>query len=190
MQLISKIIFSVVAFIVFQSFSLNGGENVYACVKFPFSFRYPAHYKIEDNANAVITMVNRDSAITISVNANRLNGVKEPFSLWNEFNKDGNARHNHIAGIENVLKLPITDYQMTKIRISGREAFAASFSFVQQIGTIKQPMTSLFYQVYLSPYMYSVAIYVPTVFYNENSEWFNSIIDGFALNQSTKNIKR
>lgn len=176
--------------IVFQSFINSNDKNgilaTYTNKELLFSMNYPAHWKIASNTNTVIAMVNKDSAISLGVTVNKLPNNQVSISLWREYDNDKNAKQNAIAGIESTLKRTISDYQMSKIKITGREAIKSSFTFIQQTGEIKQQMRVLLYQVYISPYFYSIAIYVPEVFYKGNPKWFNSAINGFIYTPSKK----
>ncbi|WP_321318038.1 hypothetical protein [Labilibaculum sp.] len=166
---------------------LDSLSLIYSNFKYGFSMDFPNNYSIDRGVSehTIIRGVQIDSAISFLVNVIELKDMKlKKITIWDLWdNKSMGLEKNYRKILSKMVNSDIWNFKPRKVYISNRESIEIKYNYIVREVDIEYEMQSLFYSIYKLPYTYSVGLHVPKIFYDENPEKYNFLINNFVLMQ-------
>lgn len=160
-------------------------SNLYSNFKYGFSIKFPKDWSIDkgNSEHTVIRGYQEDCAATFSVNVIEVDVVNiTSFSMWKYYDENKTTFESQFrSGIENLLKSEIRDYRVKKVYIQNNEALHRDFIYDLKHLDTDIEMKGAMYQITKVPYTYTIGLHVPFIFYKEDPDRFDSLINGFLF---------
>jgi hypothetical protein len=158
---------------------------IYSSFKYGFSMDFPNNWSIDRGVSehTIIRGVQIDSSISFSVNVIELKDMKsKDLNIWDLWdNKSMGLEKNYRKMLPKMVNSDIWNFKPRKVYVSNKEAVEIKFNYIVREVDVEYEMQSLFYIIYRLPYTYTVGLHVPKVFYDENPERHNFLINNFVL---------
>ncbi len=144
---------------------------------------FPPNWTIDRgfSEHTVIRSVEQDSAITFSISVFDIVGSEnDNFSIWKAFDTDRSVYDSQFkADAESSLQSALHQYNVGKITFDNHEALKREYIFDIKHIDFEYQMKAIMYQISKPPYLFTVGIQLPLLFFEENPERYFSILDGF-----------
>ncbi|MDQ2180850.1 hypothetical protein [Marinifilum sp. D714] len=164
---------------------LDSISMIYSNFKYGFSMDFPNNWKTDrgTSEHTVIRGVQLDSAISFSINVIELKDMKsQDFNVWDLWdNKRFGMESNYRKMLPKLVNTDICNFSPRKVYVSNRKAIEIKFNYTVREVDMEFEMQSLFYSIYKMPCTYTVGLQVPRVFYDENPQKYNYLINKFVL---------
>lgn len=157
--------------------------NIYSNFKYGFSIKFPQDWQIDKgfSEHTVVRGYQEDNAATFSVNVIEVDvNRNSSFSLWSYFDENrSNVEAQYKTQIEKLLNSQISEYSAQKVYLDNHEAIQREFMYSVKNFDTEINMKGLMYQVTNVPFVYTIGLHVPLLFFNADSEGYRSLINGF-----------
>lgn len=160
-------------------------SNLYSNFKYGFSIKFPRDWSIDKGVSehTVIRGYQEDYAAAFSVNVIEVDVESTTsFSMWKYYDENKTIFESQFrSGIENLLKSEINDYRVKKVYIQNNEALQRDFAYNLKHLDTEIQMKGIMYQITKVPFTYTIGLHVPLIFYDEDPDRFDSLINGFMF---------
>lgn len=169
----------------FEEF-LDKKTNSYSNYKYGFAIRFPMNWTINKGVSehTIIKGIEADSLITVSVNVIELNFKKneEIKSAWDLFDS---TRLQYEALLKSKGKTEANtifeNFDMKKIHLFNFEAIQTQMEYKIKQVDFEYINKNITYQLFKSPFIYTITLQVPKIIYEMKPIYFNSLINKFTL---------
>lgn len=158
-------------------------SNIYSNHLYDFSVIFPPNWTTDRgfSEHTVIRGIEKDSAITFSVNVFDVGGGKDDeFSIWKDFDSNRSRYDSQFkTGTESSLQSTLYNFSVAKITYDNHKAIKTEYVYDVKHIDFEYQMKAIMFQISKTPYIYTIGIQVPFMFYEENPERYFTILNGF-----------
>lgn len=170
-------------------------RNIYSNYKYKVAFDAPDHWASDAGVSehTIFRTFQPDSAITFAVNLIELKDLKHSENvpdIWDFYQKNTEKMdYPYKVLIPKQFNSHVEDFKAKKSYIKNRLSLKRSFNYMVRELDIEYSNTSIVYQTFLDKYTYTFSLDVPTMFYDENPEFYESMFLNiyFLLNKEDIN---
>jgi hypothetical protein len=160
-------------------------SNLYSNFKYGFSIKFPMDWSIDKGVaeHTIIRGYQEDYAASFSVNVIEID-IENPktFSMWKFYDENRTLFESQFRdGIENLIKSELYDYNVKKVYVQNNEALQRDFIYNLKHLDKEIQMKGTMYQITKLPFTFTVGLHVPLIFYEEEPDRFDTLINGFMF---------
>lgn len=188
-----------------QSFSeyLDSTTNIYSNFKYQIAFDGPDNWKSDAGVSehTIFRTYQSDSSFTFSINVIELNNLdednkKSKVDIW-EFYKKNKQQMDYpfTTLLEEQLKTKINDFNCQHSYLKNNSSLKRKFNYSIKDLDLEYNITIISYQTFVNERTYTFTLNIPTLFYNENQEYYERLFgniyflnDGERLEELLKSI--
>lgn len=166
---------------------LDNKTKVYSSYKYGFTVDFPDNWTIDRGVSkhTIIRGVQKDSAISFSINVIEVKNIKSTKNTWEFWDKNlENFRSNQFELLSQALNSKLSNYKNRKVYIYNTPAIETTFNFTNKNIDLEFEIDMIMYSVMIDSFKYTITLSLPQLIYNENPFYFKSLIRNFKfLNQ-------
>lgn len=163
---------------------LDSNTLVYSNFKYGFAMDFPNNWSIDRGVSehTIIRAGQMDSAISFSINVIELSDMQSDIGIWTLWDNEAmGLEASYKNMLPKLVNSEIFNYKPRKVYVSNREAIEIRFNYLVREVDVEYEMQCLFYSIYMIPYTYTIGMHIPRVFYDENPNRYNYMINNFVL---------
>jgi len=169
--------------------------NIYSNFEYRVAFDAPNDWKFDAGVSkhTIFRTYQPDSAITFTINVIELklsNKSKAPPNIWEVYQKNKDKMdYPFKVLIPKRFNSKSENYKVSKSYIKNQLSLKRSFSYMVRDLDYEYSNTSIVYQTFLDNYTYTFGLDLPTVFYEENPDYYERLFLNiyFLLNKEDLN---
>jgi len=164
---------------------LDSITMIYSNYKYGFSMDFPDNWTTDRGVSehTVIRGVNIDSAMSFAINVLELTDMKDSgitlWTLWD--NAESGMAESYRNMLSQSVNTTISNYVTRKVYVDNREAIEARFNYITRGVDYEFEVQSVVYSLYFMPYMYTVGLNVPKIFYEPKRGYYDMLITKFKI---------
>lgn len=171
-------------------------NNLYSNYKYKVAFDAPNHWSSDAGVSehTIFRTFQPDSAITFVINVVELKVPKNEKApdIWEMYqNQKDKMDYSIKVLIPEQFNTTVNDFEASKTYIKNRTTLKRKFSYLVRELDMEYSNTSIVYQTLINNLSYTFSLDVPTMFYEEKPEYFESLFLRifFLLNKNDINNK-
>ncbi len=167
-----------------QSFNeyLDSATNIYSNLKYHVAYDAPDNWKTDAGVSehTIFRTYQPDSSQTFSINVIELkfeeNEKKTTIDIW-EFYQTHKEQMDYpfTTLIEEQLKTKVNEFKCEHSYIKNNSCLKRKFNYNIKDLDNEYNITIISYQTYIGGFTYTFSLNIPTVFYNEKSEYYDAL---------------
>lgn len=170
-------------------------RNIYSNYKYKVAFDAPDHWASDDGVSkhTIFRTYQPDSAITFAINVIELKDFEnseEVPDIWEFYKKNTEKMdYPYTVLIPKQFNSQVKDFKAKKSYIKNQLSLKRSFNYLVRELDFEYSNTSIVYQTFLDKYTYTFSLDVPTMYYDDNPEFYESMFLNiyFLLNKNKVN---
>jgi len=163
---------------------LDTASLIYSNFKYGFAMDFPNNWSIDRGVSehTIIRAAQTDSTISCAINVIELGDMKSDISIWTLWdNKSMEFEANYRNMFSKLVNSEIYNFSPRKVYVSNREAIEIRFNYLVREVDVEYEMQYLFYSIYKIPFVYTVGMHIPKIFYDDNPGRYNYMVNNFVL---------
>lgn len=163
---------------------LDSIKLIYSNYKYGIAMDLPDNWTIDKGVaeHTLIRASQKDSGITFVINVIELKDMTSDVTLWQIYDdKSFGFEAAYKDMLTKSVNSDIYNLLSRKVTIANREAIEWKFNFVFKNVDIEYEVQGIYYSIYVLPYSFTIAIGVPTMFYNNNPDRYNYLIHNLSF---------
>lgn len=158
---------------------LDSATNIYSNFKYHVAFDGPDNWRYDAGVSehTIYRTFQPDSSLTFSINVieQKLNENEKKVDIWDLYqNNKEKMDYPFINSVEEQLNTKVKDYICQKSYIKNNSCLKRRFNYDIKDLNYEYNITIISYQTFINEYTYTFSLNIPTIFYNENSAYFDS----------------